>query len=1092
MTFGKNRLQFNEFLWQFYRYEHYDVYFYLGGKELAVYTAKTAEKSLIEIQKRFDFTIDERLQFIVYNKLSDLRQSNIGLNTDITYNTGGMTHIVDGKMVLYFDGDHRHLEEQIRAGLAQVMVNKMMYGGSLKDVIRNSAFLNLPEWYQSGLISFIAKDWNADLENRVKDGVLSGRYSKFNRLSGDDATYAGHSLWNFVAETYGKSVISDILYMTRVSRNVESGFLFVLGVSLKSLTQQWLDYYQKTGFEASKKLTGPEGNLILKRTRRGRAYQNLKLSPDGQKAAFVSNDMGLYRVYLKNLTNKKRPKKLLKREYRSTQKTDYSFPLVAWHPSGELLAWVSEKKGKIWLSLYNVKTKKTDIRALHNFEKILDFSYSDDGKKFVLSAVQFGQSDIFVYDIISNTYLQVTKDSWDDLYPRFINKSQDVVFSSDRINDTIKPKDSTIVHRDANLDLFIYNYKSRSNTLKRVSNTKYADEIMATPYDTSHFAYISDASGTQNRYLAKIDSVVAFVDTTTHYRWVTTTFPVTNYPRNLLQMDVAPKAGVLGEIYYENGRYKLLSKPISSEKREDAKLGNAFYKARQQKDARKEQKIKEKKAEEKKPVIVPKVEEKPKAPEIKAKPNEVDIDHYTFSNEINVPKKKNQPVLEQPKDTSNNAAATAAEAQVNLDKAAKKKEKERLKHGAGGLGEDTITFRLAKQRVYELRFSTDYVVTQLDNSFTGVQYQKYSGGGAVYYNPGINGMFKLGASDLFEDYKITGGFRIAANLKSNEYFLSWQNLKKRLDKQVMFNRQAFSNENANIPNKVQTHTLSYILKYPFTENSALKGTILGRTDRTVYLGTDEANLRKPNETAYLGGLKLEYIFDNTISRGLNLYQGARYKVWGEYYNSLKNSKDYFTVFGADFRHYTRIHRDLIWANRFAGSTSLGPQKLVYYLGGVDNWIGAKFDKSIPISQTENYQYQASATNMRGFYQNIRNGNSFAAINSEIRWPIFRYLVNRPLKSDFLNNFQVVGFGDVGTAWNGLTPYSDRNTFNTKIISDGFVTIKLKNTTDPIVYGFGLGARARILGYFIRVDYAWGVVDGLVLKPQLYFSLSMDF
>ena len=82
----------------------------MGGKELAIYTAKTAEKSLLEIQKRFDYTIDERLQFIVYNKLSDLRQSNLGLNTDVTYNTGGMTHIVDGKMVLYFDGDHRHLE----------------------------------------------------------------------------------------------------------------------------------------------------------------------------------------------------------------------------------------------------------------------------------------------------------------------------------------------------------------------------------------------------------------------------------------------------------------------------------------------------------------------------------------------------------------------------------------------------------------------------------------------------------------------------------------------------------------------------------------------------------------------------------------------------------------------------------------------------------------------------------------------------------------------------------------------------------------------------------------------------------------------
>jgi Tol biopolymer transport system component len=1092
MTFGKNRLQFNEFLWQFYRYEHYDVYFYLGGKELAIYTAKTAEKSLLEIQKRFDYSIDERLQFIVYNKLSDLRQSNIGLSTDITYNTGGMTHIVDCKMVLYFDGDHRHFEEQIRAGIAQVMVNKMMFGGNIRDVVRNTAFLSLPEWYQNGLISYISKDWNSEIENKVKDGILSGKYGKMNRLQGEDATYAGHSLWNYVAETYGKSVISDIIYMTRVSRNVESGFLFVLGVSLKNITLQWLDFYDNNYFEPSKKLEAPEGTNILKRTRKGRVYQNLKLSPDGQKAAYVSNDMGLYRIYLKNLSQKKRPKKVFKQEYRSIQKTDLSFPPLSWHPGGQLLAWIWEKKGLILLSLYNLETRKTVTRPLKNFDKILDFSYSDDGKKFVLSAVQFGQSDIFIYDIISNTYLQVTKDSWDDLYPRFINNSKDVVFSSNRTNDTLKAKDSSIVHRDASLDLFIYNYSTRNSVLKRVSNTHFADEIMATPYDSAHFSYISDGSGTQNRYLARMDSVVSFVDTITHYRWFTTAYPVTNYPRNLLQMDVAPKAGVLGEIYYQKGKYRLFTNPVKNENAKEVRLGAAQFKLKQERLSQKDQK--KKKQEDIRPAVVEKPKEikapEPQFPENKLKLTEVDIDNYVFSNETFVPKRKNQP--EPPKEVSRDTTGqNTAEMQANLDRMAKKKEKERQKHSTNGLGEDTITFRLAKQRVYELRFSTDYVVTQLDNSFTGISYQKFTGG-AIYYNPGINGMFKLGASDLFEDYKITGGFRIAANLNSNEYFLSWQNLKKRLDKQVLFNRQTFKNGTGTEQNKIQTHTLSYILKYPFTENSALKATILGRTDRTVYLGTNETLLRKPNETAYLAGLKLEYIFDNTISRGLNLYQGARYKIFAEYYNSLKNSKDYFTVFGADFRHYTRLHRDLIWANRFAGSTSLGPEKLIYYLGGVDNWISPKFDKSIPISQTENYQYQALATNMRGFFQNVRNGNSFMAINSEVRWPIFRYLVNRPLKSDFLNNFQLIGFGDVGTAWNGLTPYSDKNAFNTKVITNGTLTIKLKNTSDPIVYGFGLGARTRILGYFIRVDYAWGVVDGLILKPQLYISLSTDF
>ena len=46
----------------------------------------------------------------------------------------------------------------------------------------------------------------------------------------------GQALWSYVADVYGTAVIPNILYMTRVSRNPDSGFMYVLGVSLRSLT----------------------------------------------------------------------------------------------------------------------------------------------------------------------------------------------------------------------------------------------------------------------------------------------------------------------------------------------------------------------------------------------------------------------------------------------------------------------------------------------------------------------------------------------------------------------------------------------------------------------------------------------------------------------------------------------------------------------------------------------------------------------------------------------------------------------------------------------------------------------------------------
>ncbi|MFC2080187.1 hypothetical protein ACFLRQ_01795, partial [Bacteroidota bacterium] len=142
-------------------------------------------------------------------------------------------------------------------------------------------------------------------------------------------------------------------------------------------------------------------------------------------------------------------------------------------------------------------------------------------------------------------------------------------------------------------------------------------------------------------------------------------------------------------------------------------------------------------------------------------------------------------------------------------------------------------------------------------------------------------------------------------------------------------------------------------------------------------------------------------------------------------------------------------------------------------------------------------YQAIATNLRGFSQNIRNGNNFAVINSEIRWPVFRYFANHPLSSTFLNDFQIVGFGDVGSAWTGIHPYTRLNAWDTEVIPNNPepgtpVVVTIDSNRSPVVGGVGFGLRSQVFGYFVRLDWAWGI-ENLELQPRFfYLSLSLDF
>ena len=75
---------------------------------------------------------------------------------------------------------------------------------------------------------------------------------------------------------------------------------------------------------------------------------------------------------------------------------------------------------------------------------------------------------------------------------------------------------------------------------------------------------------------------------------------------------------------------------------------------------------------------------------------------------------------------------------------------------------------------------------------------------------------------------------------------------------------------------------------------------------------------------------------------------------------------------------------------------------------------------------------------------------------------------------------VIGFNDVGTAWTGFNPYSESNSFNTTLINGHNYTITLQNQKEPIIYGYGFGLRSRLLGYYVRFDWAWGVNDGVIM------------
>ena len=1054
--FGKNRVQYREFNWLYYPSGQFEVYFYQGGKDLAAYTFQSLDKELAPLETLFDYRLDETLQVVVYNKQSEFRQSNIGLqDSEGSYNIGGTAQIVGSKMFVYYSGSHAELDQQIRSNLSRVLFNQMMYGGDWKDVIKNSTSMAMPEWFSEGLIRYSSTPWDETNENFVRSGIATGAYNDFNHLSTADAGIAGHALWKHVAEVYGENVIPNILYMARVSRNVENGFLFVLGVSLETLITEFQRYYQQQ-FETHDRLTDawdtapmapgkvPRkslGALPVKHQKKYR-YSQFQLSPDGTYASWVTHQKGQYKVWLYELASGKK-KRLYKGDYKVARIEDNTFPKLAWHPTSRLLTWSLEKKGRAYLGQYRLDEKKTVEKELFRIDKVVDLSYSDDGRRMIFSGVNAGQTDLYLYQVIGNNQQRLTNDPYDDLHPRFIPGSSRVLFTSNRPDDTLRT-DVPNVPQNHETDIFILDLDRPGSPLTQVTNTPNQSEHHPSDYDGKNYSYLSDLGGVNNRYIAYLDSAISRIDTAIHYSYFTVAQSVSNWSFSPLEYRFDVSTGVYTALTYQDGRYQFATGNKAQDQAVDVNASS----------------------------VVPTNNDNGtgNAPSLAFPEPEREVDprNYTFEDEEDrldyTYEKETIQLFDPPK--SKKGVVAAASDPVN---------------------EGTL---VPKSRNYRLNFATDYVLSQVDNSFTNQFYQKFTGPGNV--SPGLSGLMKLGISDLFEDIKVVGGIQLSGSLENTDFGVSYHDLGSRMDRTITFQRRGQRELRSQSINQVNTHMVDYQLRWPINEFLSIRGSVNYRIDRSVALSTDFQNLATPNQYDHAVGGKGQLVFDNTLNKGINLLNGVRAKAWGEYLRDPFVDQSETFVLGMDFRAYVPIWREIIAAFRLAGSTSLGGRKVVHYLGGVDNWLFQRTDNSTEIADDQGYFYQALSSPMRGFYVNARNGNSFGLANAEIRIPLIKSFSKHPIKSDFAENFQVVGFADVGSAWTGLHPYSEDNGFNIQEVNQGSVTVTVNNNREPVVYSYGFGLRSRVLGYFVRLDWAWGVDDQTVLPRVTHLSLNLDF
>jgi hypothetical protein len=1082
MEFGKNRAQYQNFDWTYFDADKYKVFTYQGGQDIAKYVYAQLPFIITSLEKRLDYQLEDKLSVIVYNNIHDFYQSNIGLQYDEINNVAGNTKIIGDKVFVYFDGSLEKLKQDLRYAITEWMINKYIYSGSAKDAIKNNATITLPDWYIKGLAKFMAEGWTVKNDLELLELMRSNTITDIKTMEGKAALIAGHSLWYYVADIYGEASIPNIIYLTKINRNPDDAFIFILGNSVNDVFFEMLDTYNKHYFKTKDNTRkGHDSSAVIIIKRKKREYtEKLLINNDEKKIAYVTEYLGQKKLYIYDVETKTR-KRLLKLYPKLEREKDKFYPLIAWHPKADILLAIYEYKNVLYFHSFDFQNNEEFKKPITGFEKIMSMSYSSDGKKLVMSAIKQGkgQSDIFVYTINNGGVEQITDDIYDDEDPVFINKDKGIAFSSNRTNDTLIKEASNQNKRYFKIyypfkDIFYTDYPRKSNLLIRVTRTPNINEYrpLASFQNPKEFYFLSDENGFINVFYAKPDSSILTADTSITYQYFYHTYPVSNVNFYIRDAQLTPNNFYFTILFNPrftknyNENLQLMRSSINNYT-EEKKLKPTWMRS-YARNSLINPAIKEKNFS-----ILPTDNTSSASPSNTEKPSSpkkgIDFENYSFDDNATT-----KPTTTT--DTSNKKASTPASP---------------IKPSSSSIVSGNYSFPI--QQNYYTTFYADHVLTQLNNSFLFPTYQRFTGGySPVYLNPGLNFITKIGLSDLFENQNIIAGFRIGGTL-DNEFLLGYEYRKNLYDHQFLVHRQTFVKITDFYGNyaKVISYNARYTLKYPINEVLSIRPSLQYRNDMAVFLSISNDALPKPNQTDRYTGGKIELIYDDSRYRDINLYEGWRGKTWIEYMQKIENTTRNLITFGFDIRNYWRIHKYLYWCNRAAYGGSLGTDKLIYYLGGVDNWFTPRFDNTINIIRSNEYQFQTLATNMRGFKQNIRNGNNFVVFNSELRSPFIRYLF-KDIKSEFWRTFQGIVFADVGGAWYGWNPLSEENTINKNSYYYNPFVITIYNYKNPIVGAFGVGVRGKIFGYFMRLDFSWGIDDWKIQPRINYFSIATDF
>jgi Tol biopolymer transport system component len=509
--FGLNKVQYENKQWEYIQSEHFDFYYYQGGRQLAEFAASIAEAAFVQLSQTFNYHLVDRIPIIIYRSHNDFSETNISSDV-VEESVGGFTEFLKNRVVIPFEGSYELFRHVIHHELTHAVMLQFLYGSGPGSIISGVSRMSPPTWFSEGLAEFQSLGWDTDSDMFVRDATLRGYLPAIDDLQAFLAYKGGQAVWLYIDETYGAAKRSELLQRMRTTRSFERAWRSAINEPLEESSKKWQSYMRKKYWPeiAQRKEPTDYAQPMTDHVKWENFVNNSPaVSPSGDQIAFLSDRSGYFDIYMVSAVDPHKVTLLAAGQRKANlEELHWLRPGMSWSPDGKNIVFAARSGQQDVLNILNVDKKEITGTFKFNLDGLFSPSWAPVSNEIAFVGVSNCCSNIYVYNLDTKQLRKITDDIFSDMEPTWSPDGTNIAFVSDR-KENVEPNELRKPIRIDEYDFHttdIYLVHADGSGMRRLTTSPLNEKSPLWTPDGKRLLYVSDETGISNIYYLDMES----------------------------------------------------------------------------------------------------------------------------------------------------------------------------------------------------------------------------------------------------------------------------------------------------------------------------------------------------------------------------------------------------------------------------------------------------------------------------------------------------------------------------------------------------------------------------------------------------------